>query len=208
MSAFAVVGQFFGGIWESIKNAFSSVGEFFSRVLQNIKTTLVDGVLSLVGNMTSAGGELIKGLWQGISDKTAWIMNKIKDFCGNIVGEVRTLFGIRSPSQVFAGIGEFMAEGLGVGFGKEMDEVSGNIQKQMRGLLGGAKYAIDVGISGMNRYSYAYAGGPSTNYEQTVNVNFFDYGAKNIASKSDVASYGNELVQIVQNALRTRGTKV
>lgn len=49
-------------------------------------------------------------------------------FVGGIVGGVKGALGIKSPSKVFAGIGEYMAEGLGKGFGDQMKSVARNIE--------------------------------------------------------------------------------
>lgn len=41
----------------------------------------------------------------------------------SIVAAVEAEMQIASPSKVFAGIGEYMAEGLGVSFAREMQDV-------------------------------------------------------------------------------------
>lgn len=75
-----------------------------------------------------AGLDLLKGLWSGIQDGGAWLWDKLSGWASDIVGDIKGFFGIQSPSKVFAGIGGYLAEGLGVGFEKEMDTVS----RQMR----------------------------------------------------------------------------
>ena len=46
----------------------------------------------------------------------------------SIVDGVKDLLGIKSPSKVFAGIGEYMAQGLGSGFTNEMKAINRDIQ--------------------------------------------------------------------------------
>lgn len=75
-----------------------------------------------------AGLDLLKGLWSGIQDGGAWLWDKLSGWASGIVSDIKGFFGIQSPSKVFAGIGGYLAEGLGVGFEKEMDAVS----RQMR----------------------------------------------------------------------------
>lgn len=75
-----------------------------------------------------AGLDLLKGIWSGIQDGGTWLWDKLSGWASGIVGDIKDFFGIQSPSKVFAGIGGYLAEGLGVGFEKEMDMVS----RQMR----------------------------------------------------------------------------
>lgn len=75
-----------------------------------------------------AGLDLLKGLWSGIQDGGAWLWDKLSGWASGIVSDIKGFFGIQSPSKVFAGIGGYLAEGLGVGFEKEMNAVS----RQMR----------------------------------------------------------------------------
>ena len=83
---------------------------------------------SYFGKMAEVGGNLLKGLWQGISDAGAWLWNQISGFFGGIVDGIKDFFGIHSPSKLFANLGGFMAEGLGEGFGDEMKDVSKSMQ--------------------------------------------------------------------------------
>jgi hypothetical protein len=88
---------------------------------------IIEGIItsigSFVGKIAEAGSNLIKGLWQGISDVTGWIMDKISGFMSSVVNSIKNFFGIRSPSSLFAGIGRNMGEGIGVGFGEAMEQV-------------------------------------------------------------------------------------
>ena len=68
------------------------------------------------------------GIWEGIKAAAGWIKDKISDFVGGIVDDVKDVLGIHSPSKVFAGIGENMALGLGQGFASEMQSVGAGIQ--------------------------------------------------------------------------------
>lgn len=74
----------------------------------------IAGVLS-PGNLARIGGDMIKGLWNGISDLAGWIGNKIKGFGEGVLNGIKSFFGIHSPSTVFAGIGENLNYGLAKG---------------------------------------------------------------------------------------------
>lgn len=106
--------------------------------LPQIISTLVQAMPKIIIGMVGALGkgaaefgkiglELIKGLWNGIKNAGAWLKDKIKGWTSGIVGSVKGFFGIKSPSRVFAGIGENMALGLGEGFNTEMDSIGADI---------------------------------------------------------------------------------
>jgi hypothetical protein len=91
-------------------------------------TTLVEALKENWPAIKEAGIELVHGLWEGIRGAGAWLWEQLSGWASGIVGDIKEFFGIQSPSKVFAGIGGYLAEGLGVGFEKEMDAVS----RQMR----------------------------------------------------------------------------
>ncbi|MFA9399377.1 MAG: hypothetical protein ACERKV_14080, partial [Clostridiaceae bacterium] len=70
-------------------------------------------------------------LWSGIASMIGWIRDKISNFVGGIVSGVKGVLGIHSPSKVFAGIGENMGAGIGVGFTDAM----GDVEQDMEGAI-------------------------------------------------------------------------
>lgn len=102
--------------------------ESLTEIGGELVTTLVDALKENWPAIKEAGLDLVKGLWQGIKDAGAWLWDKLSGWASDIIGDIKGFFGIQSPSKVFAGIGGYLAEGLGQGFDKEMDAVS----RQMR----------------------------------------------------------------------------
>lgn len=92
---------------------------------------IVNGLGAGYGKIFNVGKDLIKGLWGGIKDMGSWILGKIKDFAGMIVDGIKGFFGIHSPSRIFAGIGENLAAGLGVGWEKEIGAVEARISSSL-----------------------------------------------------------------------------
>jgi phage-related protein len=90
---------------------------------------IVGAVGSLVYQMADAGKNLIYGLWNGIASLGDWLWGNVKGLFGNVVSGVKNFLGIASPSKVFAGIGQNMGEGIGVGFEDAMKTVSENMNK-------------------------------------------------------------------------------
>ena len=109
------------GLIASIPSLLKSVPELVKALLRAWETE--------IDAFTSIGKNIVEGVWNGIKSLRSWFKDQISDFFGGIVKGVKMFLGINSPSTVFAGIGENMAAGLGVGFGDEMDGVASKMQK-------------------------------------------------------------------------------
>lgn len=80
-------------------------------------------------------GGIGRNIVQGLKDGIAGMWDNIKDWfnekVNSLVGGVKRILGIHSPSKVFAGIGGFMAKGLGEGFSDEFAAVKNDIEGSM-----------------------------------------------------------------------------
>lgn len=80
-------------------------------------------------------GGIGRNIVQGLKDGIAGMWDNIKDWfnekVNSLVGGVKRILGIHSPSKVFSGIGGFMAEGLGEGFSDEFASVKNDIEGSM-----------------------------------------------------------------------------
>lgn len=79
----------------------------------------------------SIGRNIVQGLKDGIAGMWNNIKNWFNEKVNGLVGGVKRILGINSPSKVFAGIGGFMAEGLGDGFDDQFKSVKKDIENSM-----------------------------------------------------------------------------
>ena len=141
--------------------------------LPQIIAAIVGGFAELPGMMLDIGKNVVEGIWNGISQMGSWIKDKVTGFFGGIVDGVKGLLGIHSPSTVFAGIGDNMAQGVGVGFGQSIKTVSEDIQNAMPTDLDvpapnvGAPVIPDPDLPETNALTY------------DVKTNAVDFGPKN-----------------------------
>ena len=108
------------------------------KIASTIETTF----RTLPGKLVEIGSNLIKGLWNGISNVGAWVFDKISGFCNGIVDKVKGLFGINSPSRVFAEIGKYMMLGWGKGITANGKKVVGAMADVASGVLDAASVGI------------------------------------------------------------------
>lgn len=95
--------------------------------LPEIITAIVTGLGKAVSAVFEIGQNIVTGLWNGIKSLGSWISDKVGGFFSGIVDGAKNLLGIRSPSLVFAGIGENMGLGIGEGFTSAMKGVEKDI---------------------------------------------------------------------------------
>lgn len=123
-----------GKIWDLIVDAVYAIGDWATDMIAKAKETIPEVISNIVEffkelpeNMKDVGVNMVKGIWEGIKSMAKWAKDKISDFANGLVDGVKNVLGIHSPSKVFAGIGGYMAEGLGNGFADQMRAVSKQI---------------------------------------------------------------------------------
>lgn len=122
-SGIRLIAALASGLIRAIPNLVSKIPQIISSI--------VIGIINGIPAIFDVGKNIVEGLWNGIKNMGSWITGKVKDFFGGIVGGVKNFLGIHSPSKVFAGIGGFMAEGLGEGFDDQFKYVKKDIENSM-----------------------------------------------------------------------------
>ena len=95
--------------------------------IPEIIAAIVTGLGKAVGAVFEIGKNIVTGVWEGIKSLGSWIADKVSGFFSGIVDGAKSLLGIHSPSTVFAGIGENMGLGIGMGFTDAMRGVEKDI---------------------------------------------------------------------------------
>lgn len=116
--------------WDKIKE---KVGNAWSWIKEKA-ASLWDGMKSVVSGAVGIGKNVVGGLWNGIKGVAGGLWKGIKGIGSGIINGFKSIFGIHSPSKVFAGIGGYMMQGLrnGIvsgenGVSKGMDEVGNTV---------------------------------------------------------------------------------
>lgn len=149
--------------------------------LPEIIGAIVKGLLSGMAAIGDVGVQLVRGLWEGISSSATWLWNKLSGWCDDILGWVLHLFGINSPSKVFADeVGKFIPPGITLGVEQAMPRAMRDMGEELSALS-----ALPVG------------GGTTTNMGGVVlNV----YGAEG----QDVNALADAVMYKLQHAVERR----
>lgn len=119
--------QLFFGIIKAIPEIIVAL----SKEVPNIIKGITDGLVKGIPELMKTGGNMLKGLFDGLLDITA-IGNAVKKLFNGIVGGLKEKFGIHSPSKVMADIiGKNLALGIGSGFEKNIGAVNREISESL-----------------------------------------------------------------------------
>lgn len=106
--------------------------------------TVIDGVKSAFSGMVNVGKDLVRGLWDGIISLKDWILRKVRGFADSIIGGIKGVFGINSPSRIMRDeVGENLTLGIGVGLEKGMPDLQKDAQKELSSLTKKMKATVD-----------------------------------------------------------------
>ena len=110
------------------------LGEGILKNLPNLLAKIpgmVGNIIKLFGNAATqifpVGKNIVKGLWNGISNMASWFWSKITGFASGIIKKVTSILGIHSPSTEFALIGKFSV----LGYTEQLDKMSKEVQGQI-----------------------------------------------------------------------------
>ncbi|WP_261775515.1 phage tail tape measure protein [Clostridium botulinum] len=166
-----------GRIWTWLVNTISRVAEFAvnlaSRAREagaNMVTNLVEAVINLPSRFAEIGRNIVEGVWNGITGMAGWIRDRVNGFFSGIVDGAKDALGIHSPSRVFRDqVGKYMAQGVGIGFENETDNIKRSMQKDLSNLTTKMKATVDFETSRTSRAMTA--GSRTINNTKTINNN-------------------------------------
>jgi len=119
---------FFGELWQQVQEAFAggigAVGALLVNwspmglLYQGFAAALSALSIELPAKFTEFGGMLMQGLINGITSMAGAVKDAVTGMGDGVVGWFKEKLGIRSPSRVFVGMGEFVSEGAAVGIAR------------------------------------------------------------------------------------------
>jgi len=161
------IGAIISQTWEA---AAKIINSSWSKVIKPALTSLIDNIVEHIGKvpnkMLEIGGEIVGGLQDGITGKAKEAIGTIKDFGENLLGGVKDVLGIKSPSKEFATVGKNIMQGLAQGIGdhqklaverlnnalteiEEQEKYQSNVRKNIReemekGRIAAAQAAVEA----------------------------------------------------------------
>ena len=107
------------------KGIIQSIPEILTKIVI-LTVKIIKALLDLLSpsNIWDVGKQIVKGIWEGISNGFDWFKKKIKGWVGNVMSFIKNLFGIHSPSRVMRDeVGLQIGRGIANGITKSVSDV-------------------------------------------------------------------------------------
>ena len=170
-----------GKIATQLSNALTSLRTWASNMIATVATEvpkIVSNIVSffsgLPGKMLDVGGDIVRGLWDGISNMVGWLGNKVRDFAGGILRGMKDALGISSPSKLMRDeVGLMVGKGMAQGIDNSVSDVQSAMARMNRNLVAEAEISATTNMPA-NRQSQSASkvvgGSMNGGINQTVNI--------------------------------------
>ena len=218
------------GIFGNLDKIIMAGVELFIALIENLPTIIIEivkavpqiiaGIVEAFGSLlykiVEIGGNIVSGLWNGISGAASWLWDQISSWIGGIWDGICGFFGIHSPSKEMAWVGEMLVDGLAgsinangkeavtaaVGMADDINGVMNELAADMQTALPtdfevNAKSTVTNGISGMDNTVSSAVSGPLFMVEQMI-----------VRSDDDIRKVSQELYNLIQVNSRAQGRTV
>lgn len=142
-------------IWEWLLNTIAKVIKFgidLGTKAQEAGSNMVEKIIGAVKDLPSKfldiGVNIVKGIWNGITSMGNWIHDKVAGFFNGMLDGAKKANEIHSPSRLYRDqIGAMMAQGVGVGFEDEADNVQKSIEKDFKRMASKMQATVDYNMA-------------------------------------------------------------
>jgi hypothetical protein len=132
---FAWANEIMRNIINGIRNFIGSVG----NATREISVSIINAIKNTPAIMLEVGRNIVQGLVNGIKSKIQSAVDTMNAFGQRLLNGFKSLFGIASPSKVFAEFGENTAEGFLIGLDNGSPDALDAMNKFSQGLIDEAK---------------------------------------------------------------------
>lgn len=119
------------------------------KAVPQIIAGLVSAFGQGVGQLAEVGGNLVRGLWQGIQSLASWLWDKVSGWISSIWDGICDFFGIHSPSDEMAWVGEMLVKGLSGAIdssGKDAVKSAQHMAEDINGVMHGLAAEMNTAL--------------------------------------------------------------
>ena len=193
--------------------------ELFVALIENLPTIIVEivkavpqiiaGIVKTFGSLmykiVEIGGNIVKGLWQGIQQLASWLWDKVSGWISSIWDGICDFFGIHSPSREMAWVGEMLVKGLAGSISdngeeavKAAEAMSADISDVINGLAADMQTALPSDFSVNSTVDGPVGGARSGSISIYID-------SMNVRDETDIQKIAQELYALQRKATRGKG---
>lgn len=179
------IAEWFTKTIEKVAEFGKNLKEKATNAAKEFRDNLINGIKELPERIKEIGRNIVEGLKSGIKEKWDAMVEWFTDLGDKLINGFKNVFGIHSPSTVFAGIGGNMAKGLGVGWKDEIDSI-------------GDMMSNSLGVSNMKSLSDTYKQPSTVESSKQIIIN------NKVVLEGDIKKLFNAIAE--ENMMQTRAT--
>ena len=198
--------------------------QLFVALIENLPTIIVEivkavpqiiaGIVKAFGSLmykiVEIGGNIVKGLWSGITQLASWLWDKVSGWISSIWDGICDFFGIHSPSKEMAWVGEMLVKGLAGSIddnGDEAVKAAEGMAEDINGVMGDLAHDMqtalptDFDVNGSIRSAVdGVVGKAASVFTIALNItNFNNY------SSEDIRQLTNEVMETANQFAQRKG---
>ena len=198
--------------------------QLFVALIENLPTIIVEivkavpqiiaGIVKAFGSLmykiVEIGGNIVKGLWSGITQLASWLWDKVSGWISSIWDGICDFFGIHSPSKEMAWVGEMLVKGLAGSIddnGDEAVKAAEGMAEDINGVMGDLAHDMqtalptDFDVNGSIRSAVdGVVGKAASAFTIALNItNFNNY------SSEDIRQLTNEVMETANQFAQRKG---
>lgn len=211
----ALVGNIDKIIMAGVK-LFVSLIENLPTIVEIVKAVpqIIAGIVKAFGSLmykiVEIGGNIVKGLWSGITQLASWLWDKVSGWISSIWDGICDFFGIHSPSKEMAWVGEMLVKGLAGSIddnGDEAVKAAEGMAEDINGVMGDLAHDMqtalptDFNVNGSIRSAVdGVVGKAASAFTIALNItNFNNY------SSEDIRQLTNEVMETANRFAQRKG---
>lgn len=198
--------------------------QLFVALIENLPTIIVEivkavpqiiaGIVKAFGSLmykiVEIGGNIVKGLWSGITQLASWLWDKVSGWISSIWDGICDFFGIHSPSKEMAWVGEMLVKGLSGSIednGDEAVKAAEGMAEDINGVMGDLAHDMqtalptDFDVNGSIRSAVdGVVGKAASAFTIALNIATF-----NNYSSEDIRQLTNEVMETANQFAQRKG---
>lgn len=128
--------------FKGLLSAFNEVAWYLDDAIRGFFSKVPGWIGSALSGLKSIGGDIIRGIWEGMKNMGGWFANNVKNWGGGVVNQIKSFFGIHSPSRLMR---DQVGKQIGAGVGLGLVESSRKVLRDARNFSNTISNGIDIG---------------------------------------------------------------
>ncbi|MCM1333774.1 MAG: phage tail protein [Bacteroides sp.] len=218
-----IISSIVEGLLGNIDKIIIAGVQLFISLIENLPTIIteivkavpliIEGIVkafgSMMGSIVEIGGNIVKGLWDGITGLASWLWDKVSGWISGIWDGICSFFGIHSPSKEMAWVGEMLVEGLA----GSIDDNGDDAVKAAEGMAEGISDVFDGLAADMTSavptdFNFDAKGTVTATVDSSfssLNAPIITIQQMIVRSEDDIRKISQELYNLMQTGSRAGG---